>query len=175
MFYRKQIAVMETIAVISIGLSITAAITALILAAISDIKRYIIPNWIVVAILLSYIISAIFMPIGYIFSGFIVGIVVFSVGSVLFSLGLMGGGDVKLLAAVSLWAGVAHVVAFMLVTSLCGAALGVIMLSPLRRLMPPPSEGALRLTGANRTPMPFGAAIAFGGVFVLALQLHLPL
>jgi Flp pilus assembly protein protease CpaA len=66
-------------------------------------------------------------------------------------------------------------VAFMLVTSLCGAALGVIMLSPLRRLMPPPSEGALRLTGANRIPMPFGAAIAFGGVFVLTLQLPLPL
>ena len=42
----------------------------------------------------------------------------FVIGLALFARKLIGGGDVKLIAAVSLWAGLEHFVWFVLVTSL---------------------------------------------------------
>ena len=54
--------------------------------------------------------------------------VVFLIGLGLFAGDLIGGGDVKLIAALSLWAGPEHFVWFMLVTTLTGGALSLICL-----------------------------------------------
>ncbi len=58
----------------------------------------------------------------------------FGVGAVAFANGMIGGGDVKFLAAVGLFAGPAHVVDFMLVTALVGGVLGLALLAgaPIR-------------------------------------------
>ena len=53
---------------------------------------------------------------------------VFVVGLGLFARELIGGGDVKLLAALSLWAGPEQFVWFMLVTTLAGGVLSLISL-----------------------------------------------
>ena len=55
-------------------------------------------------------------------------VVVFVVGLGLFARELIGGGDVKLIAALSLWAGPEQFVWFMLVTTLTGGALSLISL-----------------------------------------------
>src|SRR5262245_30552680 len=50
---------------------------------------------------------------------------VFVVSAAGFSAGVLGGGDVKLLASASLFAGPAHMVDFLAVTALAGGALGL--------------------------------------------------
>ena len=49
-------------------------------------------------------------------------------GAVLFGVGIIGGGDVKLLAAVSLWVGWARLMEYVLAVSLLGGILGLVLL-----------------------------------------------
>ncbi len=148
---------------------------ALIWAAINDIRHYFIPNSIPIIITLSYAVSAFFMPFPHLIGGVLTAALVFTVGALLFARGLMGGGDVKLMAAAALWAGPSLISTFAIAVSLSGALLAALMLSPLRGLMPAPSPEAVALTGGSdtglRQPMPFGVAIAIGGLCVLALSI----
>lgn len=50
-----------------------------------------------------------------------------AVAYVLFSAGLLGGGDAKLLAAVTLWFGTSGIVEFLLLTALAGALLAMVI------------------------------------------------
>ena len=95
----------------------------------------------------------------------------FGVGAVAFANGMIGGGDVKLLAAVGLFAGPAHVVDFMLVTALVGGVLGLALLAgaPIR---PVSSRGDATLRNRLRSRVPYGPAIAAGGLWV-AMRLSL--
>lgn len=79
----------------------------------------------------------------------------FAVGAVLFHLGLVGGGDVKLVAAAALWLGAAAVWPFLLVTAVAGGALAVLFLV----------RAALAgLARDARPSLPYGVAIAAGGI-----------
>jgi len=95
----------------------------------------------------------------------------FGVGAVAFANGMIGGGDVKFLAAVGLFAGPAHVVDFMLVTALVGGVLGLALLAgaPIR---PVSSRGDATLRNRLRSRVPYGPAIAAGGLWV-AMRLSL--
>jgi prepilin peptidase CpaA len=55
-----------------------------------------------------------------------------------------------------------------LATALAGLALAAVMLSPLRRRMPPPPDGVAQ---DFRRPMPFGAPLAAGGLWVVISHL----
>ena len=162
---------MVTIAFTITALSLLVAACALCRAAIFDVRYYFIPNSIPLVITATYVICSPFMTSDHLIGGLLTGFSLFAVGALLFSRGLMGGGDVKLMAATSLWAGPSLFPAFAIVVSLSGALLAALMLSPLRSLMPAPSQDALALTGdtgaALRQPMPFGVAIAIGGLWVL--------
>jgi prepilin peptidase CpaA len=157
-------------------LAVTTCALALAWSAVSDIRAYQIPNTASVLILLSYVVFAFCAPSAPRLGALAVGLVVFAAGLFLFVRGSMGGGDVKLLAAVSVWSGPHFLAAFAIVTGLTGALLAAFLLSPLRRVMPrapsdllPGAEGA----GLLRQPMPFGVAIAAGGMFVLVQQASL--
>ena len=104
-------------------------------------------------------------------SGLALGAVVFAVGIVCFARRWMGGGDVKLLGAIALWVSLPLVASFALVTSLAGAVLGIIMMTPLRRHFPAPPAALAAAAGRLRQPMPFGAAIATGGLFALVARM----
>jgi prepilin peptidase CpaA len=74
-----------------------------------------------------------------------------------FFLGMMGGGDVKLAAALALWFSPATTLRFLVLMSLAGGVLTlvVMVLHKVRRREGPPE-------------VPYGVAIAFGGIFILA-------
>src|SRR5579871_3663313 len=57
------------------------------------------------------------------------GTVVFGVGAAAFALGALGGGDVKLLAAVSLFAGPQLLSSFLIITAIAGGLLGLAILA----------------------------------------------
>ena len=74
-----------------------------------------------------------------------------------FYAGVMGGGDVKLAAALALWFSPGSTVKFLVLTSLAGGVLTLAVLAWHR---------ARRREG--RPEVPYGVAIAFGGLAILA-------
>lgn len=141
----------------------------LVWAAGSDVSRYLIPNRVCLLIAASYLLTAAALPFGAWLAGLAIGVLVLGVGLVLFARGWVGGGDVKLAAAIALWAGPAHLSGFALVTSLAGVALAAVMLSPARRLMQRAAGHGMQAGFAQ--PMPFGAPLAAGGAWVLLQHL----
>lgn len=73
-----------------------------------------------------------------------------------FALGMMGGGDVKLIAALALWLPVGPFLTLLMVMSIAGGAVTVLMMVE-RRLHR--SDGILEV--------PYGVAIAFAGLLAL--------
>ena len=83
-------------------------------------------------------------------------VLVFGLGAVAFRLGVLGGGDVKLLAAAVLWVGVTTLGPFLLVTALAGAVLALTDLVS-GWLLPAP-------LAARAATLPYGVAIAAAGI-----------
>jgi prepilin peptidase CpaA len=86
---------------------------------------------------------------------------VFAAGALAFRFGLFGGGDAKLLAAGALWLGTAALGAFLLTTVLAGGALALVFL--LAGLL-----GRRGLAGTATASLPYGIAIAAGGILTSA-------
>jgi prepilin peptidase CpaA len=96
----------------------------------------------------------------------------FGLGTLAFAARAMGGGDVKLAAAVSLFAGPAQILDFVTVTAMVGGLLGVAILAGAR-IGPVASTAGCTVRGRLRGHLPYGPAIAAGGLWV-ALALALP-
>ncbi len=153
---------LATIAVLAV------AAGALAWGAFVDIRRYTIPNLAAATVAIAFLPMAALMPLNFLIGGLLAGLGVFAVGVLIFARGWMGGGDVKLLAATCLWAGPSMLAPFALVTSIAAGALGLLMLSPIGRHMPAhPSATIDDTRPMGRQPMPFGVAIAVGGLWVI--------
>lgn len=95
-----------------------------------------------------------------------VAVGVFGCGAVAFAAGALGGGDVKLLSATSLFAGPTLLPDLILVTALAGGAMAIVVLAGVPVGVPAPERGA---AGARlRSHLPCGPAIAVGGLWVAA-------
>lgn len=149
--------------------AIFALLTALVAAALSDATTYLIPNRYAAAIAAAFPVYALGKPLDVWLSGLLAAILLLSVGTALFARRLLGGGDVKLLAAVGLWSGFAQLPLLLMATALAGGALAIAYLSPMQNFLPLRSGGsAVRgdLCSRLQEPIPFGIAIAFGGICV---------
>ena len=81
---------------------------------------------------------------------------VFGLFAITFFIGMMGGGDVKLAAALALWFPPAVTLKFLVLMSIAGGVLTVLVLV------------VHRLRRREGTPeIPYGVAIAFGGLAIL--------
>ena len=101
----------------------------------------------------------------------IAGAVVFAAGFALFNVGLVGGGDVKLLSVVALWAGLGGLMPLLLVVGAAGGLLSLALIaaktaSYLRRPASRPA-GLPLWRAVLQQPAPYGVAIAVGGLFTL--------
>ena len=102
----------------------------LVAVAIIDVRHLTISNRHCAAIVLLYPVYAMTAPYGVDWiDGAIVGAVALTIGFLLFSMRLAGGGDVKLFAAIALWAGSHWLSAYVVVTALVGGlfALGMLI------------------------------------------------
>jgi prepilin peptidase CpaA len=84
---------------------------------------------------------------------------VFALFSLLFAAGMMGGGDVKLAAALALWFSPAEMLRLAVIMSLAGGVLTLVVLMLHRRR---------RKEGKRRPQVPYGVAIAVGAWAILA-------
>ena len=86
-----------------------------------------------------------------------VAVLVFGLFAIAFALGAMGGGDVKLLGAISLWLPVAAVPVLIVIMSLAGGALTLAMYLRHRLAR---HDGNLEI--------PYGVAISFGALWLIS-------
>jgi prepilin peptidase CpaA len=139
---------------------------ALIAAAASDLRSYEIPDSLNAAIGILYFAYAMSAPGRIDFAGAcVIALIVFLVGVALFSAGAFGGGDVKLLAVTTLWAGPALILPFLVLTALVGGVLSLVVLLRMQVV----GHGMPRTAKPN---VPYGVAIAAGGLYV-AMQISM--
>ena len=150
---------------IQYGLLIALAI-ALVTAALTDIRRRQIDNWLNLGIALG-------APLFWWSSGLSlwpdvamqvgVACAAFAFLAAMFAFGLMGGGDVKLLTALALWIQPVLFLQLLFVMAVSGGILCVVLGSwhVMRRQK-------------DKLAIPYGVAIAIGGLWVLGTH-HLPL
>ena len=139
---------------------------------VSDAVHYIISNVLNAVILALYITAVILLPIPGWLPALGAAGVVLVIGLGLFALGLMGGGDIKLLVVLSLWTGWGvQTLQFIFLTAIFGGLL-VILVLILRAIIPPilvrtnPARNLPRLL-TRKQPVPYGIAIAAAFAWLL--------
>jgi prepilin peptidase CpaA len=133
-------------------------------AGITDCRSYTIPNRLPAALVLLYPAFVLTAPQGVDWMQAVLSaVLVFAIGAVFFSRGWMGGGDVKLMAAAMLWASPAFGFVFLAGTALAG---GILAAGHILRRRLAAANGAEAAPAA----LPYGAAIAAGGLIVAALM-----
>lgn len=160
------------IEIAGVGFSLTAQATILLLlagivtwAAISDLLRGTIPNAANTAMFVlwvAWVISGAETSVGY---SFLIGAGVFAFGAVLFQFGQMGGGDVKMLTALAIWAGPPEILVFLIQVAFAGGVLTMAWLTHMRFVAP--AMGRMPANDAERF-VPYGVAIAAGTYLMIA-------
>jgi len=148
------------------------ALLPLLLAAAAgwDLATFTIPNFLQLALMLSFSLFAIAAHLtpGLIGLHLLAGIAGLVMGFALFAFGYIGGGDAKLFGAVALWLGFHDLLAYALAASMFGGLLTLTLLA--LRQWPLPAIAArqqwiMRLH-AEKAGIPYGVALA-AGAFVL--------
>jgi prepilin peptidase CpaA len=138
---------------------------ALVYACIDDWRRRIIENWLTAGIALA-------APLLWWAQGFTLGgigiqiamaIVLFLIFLIFFMLGMMGGGDVKLIAALALWFPLGTMVQLLAVMAILGGALTLAMMA----------RHKIRKDDAP-LEVPYGIAIALAGLWAIGSLFNLP-
>lgn len=132
---------------------------ALIAAAITDLRSRHISNWLNLGI-------AVGAPVFWIASGLTfwpdmigqIGLaaIILTIFAGLFAIGAMGGGDVKLLAALALWLHWLTFLELIVIMSIAGGLLSLLMMISKRIKK---TEGPIKV--------PYGVAIAFSGLWTI--------
>ncbi len=149
----------------------------LLIAAWQDIARRLIPNSTCLALALSGMLVRLLVAPSALAVSAATALALFACLLIPWHFAMLGGGDVKLLAAAAFGLPPASVVSLLAMTALAGGALGLAHLA-LRRLprRHPPKPGTwlfLRVCSAERwrilrrAPLPYGVAIASGGLWTM--------
>lgn len=137
---------------------------------ISDARRYIIPNWLNATVIGLYVLAAILLP-GASWMAVAAAAIVLLIGLAVFALGLMGGGDIKLLVALTLWTGWGMpTVQFLFLTAMAGGLLVIVVLlirAMAVVLVTPTEAKPLPRLLQRKEPVPYGIAIAIAFVWLL--------
>ena len=150
-----------------VALGLISVFSALVVgAAVSDVRRYLIPNWIPAAIALLWCLWALVVP-GDPVTSLLIGLGVFAAGTVLFMFRALGGGDVKLLAAVSLWAGFPEILTLIFQIAVAGGLLSLLWIVAGKVRVALAYYG-VPVSIEAPTQVPYGVAIAAGGLFMAA-------
>lgn len=174
---------------------VAAALVLVCLAAVIDVRKFIIPNWLNASLLglgLLFAIASSFSNDGFSWVTHVACFVLlFCAGTLLFAAGLLGGGDVKLLSVVAFWAGPSQIVALLVYTVAAGGVVSLVYLVKAVVVQRSTSNGlnatkeiaaqpVLTHTDSDvaglpekqqsvlKAPVPYGVAIAVGGVYVFA-------
>lgn len=150
-----------------------AASALFVAAAAWDVRSYRIPNAICAGLAGLFVVRALAVGPPFPFPHLILAALAFAVGLVLYARDLLGGGDVKLLAAAVLWIPPALVPAQITWVAISGAVLAILLLAARgiaqRFTGASGGEGTLPLLLRHNAPVPYGVAIAAGTLVYLPM------
>ncbi len=136
-----------------------------------DVRRYIIPNWIVGSLIILYPIAVFMARVPVDWQMALVGMaLVFAVGYVVFSMRWMGAGDIKLITVCALWMGFANLMDFIFMFAILGGLFSAFLWG-MRKTLPSfaekiPLEKLPRIL-RDGEPVPYGVAITLAFLFML--------
>jgi prepilin peptidase CpaA len=148
---------------------IVCLMLALGAAAFEDAFRFRISNLTCAAVLLGALIAAAvhgFSPS--LWQNAAVFAIVLAVGTLAFAAGWVGGGDVKLLASISLWLDLRAAVGLIAAVFIAGGLVAVVYIVVRRAVH------AARPSIGRRGQIPYGVAVVAGALFVFGTQLSYP-
>jgi prepilin peptidase CpaA len=158
------------------AIAVTAFGVVMAFAAVEDFRRLVIPNLLpILLVVLWPVYFAVVAPSLYgALAAIGCALAVFIGGAVLFARGYLGGGDVKLLSAATLWAGPAGTPELLMLTGVLGGALALFLLMPFGMQIAAAARGMLGQPpiAAERglaMPVPYGVAIA-GAALIVTLH-----
>lgn len=138
----------------------------LLYAAWHDVSTMTIPNWVSIGLAAAFIpaAAAAGLSIEQIGMHLAFGAVTLIVCAVLFYLNVFGGGDAKVIAAVSLWTGFVAAAPFVMGMALAGGALAAALIV-LRRLKVASDRPWMQRLLSPEEGAPYAVAIAAGALF----------
>ena len=143
-------------------------LAAMLLVIYFDATRFIIPNLLVGFLLLLYPIAAYLSPAPINLQADLITFAVsFVICYLMFSFNIMGGGDAKLIMALSLWVGAAHIADFIIYFALLGGLLTLLLLIARAILPSIFTAGKLPKIFRKREPVPYGLAISSSFLILL--------
>ncbi len=146
------------------GAILFMAAAAFIAAAVKDARSFLIPNYISLSLLILFFLYAFSSPkpVDWILHA-ATFVVIGTLGFFAFLMKWIGAGDAKLLAAGSLWAGIGLIDVFLLATVFAGGVEALVILAAAYAK----NRKATEKTPLSQTRVPYGVAIAVGGLCVL--------
>lgn len=157
-------------AIFHFGILVAAAVL-LVFAAVNDAQRYLIPNLICLALLVLFPLYVMTAPTEVPWLQHLgIFVLVLVAGFAMFARNVAGAGDIKLLAVTGLWAGPHFIALFLFITAIAGGLLAIIVagITYRRNLV----RGAQNAVALARVPIPYGVAIAIGGLCTLVMLSH---
>ena len=151
------------------GIAAAIFVGGMLTAAVSDLRAYLIPNWVSIAIALAFFPAAfakgfdgatILRHVG-------IGAATLLVGFVL-SLRWIGGGDAKLLAASAVWVGVGMLMPYLFLVAVAGGIVTLLLIG-FRRLPLPARLDAIAWVHrlhAKDEGVPYGIGIAVAALII---------
>ena len=157
--------------------AMTAMLLLLLTAACFDLAYRTIPDWVCGALAAVGLASRVAVGLGAVAISAGTAAVVFAALAFVHARGVLGGGDVKLLSAVTLGLSAPGLYHLLMGTAFAGGAIGILYLTlrrlPRPQLCPPGMSQVRRLwiverwRWRRRNCLPYGVAIAVGGFWAL--------
>ena len=142
-------------------------------AVVSDVRSLKIPNWASIGIAVTFLPAALLggMDLATIAIHYGIGAVLLAVGMFLFIRGIVGGGDVKLLAAITVWIGWDDLGLYLFLVALIGGALALVVMAIGRISRLPSFLDSVPWLGrdpASAQGVPYGVAIGLAAILLFS-------
>jgi len=139
-------------------------------AGCSDLLTMRIANWLVLLVTVAYFVLALLSGLSWAAIGIscACALVVLAVAFTFFAFGWIGGGDAKLVAAITLWIGFDQALPYLLYSALLGGTLTLLILAVRRFPLPPVFAATPWIDRLHnpKTGVPYGIALAAAGLLV---------
>jgi prepilin peptidase CpaA len=133
---------------------------------ITDFKSYKIPNKSILALLVLFIPYWVFLPEQVSWSNFLIFAIILTIGFFLSIIGILGAGDAKLLAVISLWLGYEHTFQLISTMAILGGIIGIAYVSYRRWC----TMGEVSIMKTMLMPIPYGIAIGVSAIHIFMLE-----
>ena len=154
------------IAQIILTVCASACLGLCVVAALTDINRLTIPNWLNISIAVLFVPAAFAsgVPLEILGGHVMAAGLAFVIGFGLFAFRIFGGGDAKMIPAVMLWVGPMGTMEFLYVMGIVGGVLAVIVYLVRKTIPVIIVPGPVRAAFDENGGVPYGVAIAAGAI-----------